>query len=70
MIRPLLTTLVAAAAAIVAAFGSASAFAAPKVTLTYQVDANGIKDGERELAKKFEEQTGIAIDFQIGAVKG
>ena len=65
MTRPLLTTLVAAAAVTIAAFGAAPAFAAPKVTLTYQVDANWIKDGERELAKKFEEQTGIAIDFQI-----
>jgi raffinose/stachyose/melibiose transport system substrate-binding protein len=42
-----------------------SAMAADKVTLTYQVDANWIKDGERALAKKFEEKTGIAIDFQI-----
>ena len=65
MTKPLLTTLLAAAAVTVAALGAAPVFAAPKVTLTYQVDANWIKDAERSLAKKFEEQTGIAIDFQI-----
>jgi raffinose/stachyose/melibiose transport system substrate-binding protein len=36
-----------------------------EVTLSYQVDANWIKDGERELAKRFETETGIKIDFQI-----
>jgi raffinose/stachyose/melibiose transport system substrate-binding protein len=55
----------AAATAIAMMFGVASASAGPKVTLSYQVDANWIKDAERNLAKKFEEQTGIAIDFQI-----
>ncbi len=64
MMRPIVTSLVAAAAATVLAFGAAPAFAA-KVTLSYQVDANWIKDAERTLAKKFEDETGIAIDFQI-----
>ena len=64
MMRPIMTSLVAAAVATVLAFGAAPAFAA-KVTLSYQVDANWIKDAERTLAKKFEDETGIAIDFQI-----
>jgi len=36
-----------------------------KVTLTYQADQNWVKDAEKELGKKFEEQTGIHIDYQI-----
>ncbi len=35
------------------------------VTLTYMASQGWIKDSEMELAKKFEEQTGIKIDFQI-----
>ncbi|XID93126.1 ABC transporter substrate-binding protein [Paenibacillaceae bacterium WGS1546] len=35
------------------------------VTLTYMASQGWIKDTEMELAKKFEEETGIKIDFQI-----
>ncbi|OXS58312.1 hypothetical protein B1A99_13955 [Cohnella sp. CIP 111063] len=35
------------------------------VTLTYMASQGWIKDSEMELAKKFEEETGIKIDFQI-----
>jgi raffinose/stachyose/melibiose transport system substrate-binding protein len=35
------------------------------VTLTYIASQDWIMDAEQELAKKFEEQTGIHIDFQI-----
>ncbi len=36
-----------------------------KVTLTFAASQNWILDVDRELAKKFEEETGIAIDFQL-----
>jgi len=36
-----------------------------KVTLTYMASQGWIKDAELELAKKFEEQTGIHVDYQI-----
>lgn len=41
--------------------------AAPQsgVTLTYMASQGWIKDAELELAKKFEEQTGIHVDYQI-----
>jgi raffinose/stachyose/melibiose transport system substrate-binding protein len=39
--------------------------AADKVTLTYMASQDWVKDAEQALAKKFEEKTGIAIDFQI-----
>ncbi|MBK8050681.1 MAG: hypothetical protein IPK16_28390 [Anaerolineales bacterium] len=47
--------------------GEASAPAADgaPVTLTYMASQGWIKDAELELAKKFEEQTGIHIDYQI-----
>ncbi|MDI4644709.1 ABC transporter substrate-binding protein [Cohnella hashimotonis] len=35
------------------------------VTLTYMASQGWIKDSEMELAKKFEEETGIKIDYQI-----
>jgi raffinose/stachyose/melibiose transport system substrate-binding protein len=35
------------------------------VTLTYMASQGWIKDAELELAKKFEEQTGIHVDYQI-----
>lgn len=35
------------------------------VTLTYVASQGWIKDSEMQLAKKFEEETGIRIDFQI-----
>lgn len=65
MTRPMLTTLAAAAAVAIAAMGASPACAQAKVTLTYLSDPNWVKDGERTLAKKFEEKTGIAIDFQL-----
>jgi raffinose/stachyose/melibiose transport system substrate-binding protein len=36
-----------------------------KVTLTYLVSQDWTRDAEMELAKQFEEETGIHIDFQI-----
>ncbi len=45
---------------------SASASTEKKdVTLTYIASQNWIKDAEMQLAKKFEEETGIHIDYQI-----
>src|ERR1043166_7354455 len=38
---------------------------APGTTLTYIASQNWIKDTEMELAKKFEAETGVHIDFQI-----
>ena len=35
------------------------------ITLTYMASQGWIKDAELELAKKFEEQTGIHVDYQI-----
>jgi raffinose/stachyose/melibiose transport system substrate-binding protein len=62
-----------AATAAVAAPTTAPATTAPteapaaksNVTLTYMASQDWIMDAEQELAKKFEEQTGIHIDFQI-----
>ncbi|MDG0791821.1 extracellular solute-binding protein [Cohnella ginsengisoli] len=47
--------------------GTAAASEAPKekVTLTYTASQDWIKESEMQLAKKFEEQTGIHIDYQI-----
>lgn len=39
--------------------------AAEKITLTYMASQDWIKPAELELAKKFEEQTGIHVDYQI-----
>ena len=38
---------------------------AADLTLTYMASQDWVKDAEQALAKKFEEKTGIAIDFQI-----
>src|SRR6188474_473944 len=38
---------------------------APGTTLTYIASQNWIKDTEMELAKKFEAETGVHVDFQI-----
>src|ERR1051325_8781068 len=38
---------------------------APGTTLTYIASQNWIKDSEMELAKKFEAETGVHVDFQI-----
>jgi raffinose/stachyose/melibiose transport system substrate-binding protein len=42
----------------------ASAFA-PGTTITYLASQDWIKDSELELAKKFEAETGVHVDFQI-----
>lgn len=42
-----------------------TAQAQEKVTLTYMASQGWIKDPELELAKKFEEETGIHVDYQI-----
>ena len=65
MIRPLLTTLLALSAVSLTAYAAPPALADAKVTLAYLSDPNWVKDGEKALAKKFEDQTGIAIDFQL-----
>jgi len=36
-----------------------------KVTLTYLVSQGWLSDAEQELGQKFEEQTGIHIDYQV-----
>lgn len=38
---------------------------AEKITLSYLASQDWVKPAEQDLAKKFEEKTGIAIDFQI-----
>lgn len=43
----------------------ATAAPAEKITLTHMASQGWIKDAELELAKKFEEQTGIHVDYQI-----
>jgi raffinose/stachyose/melibiose transport system substrate-binding protein len=56
-----------AATTVPAATTAAEPTAAPKsqVTLTYMASQGWIKDAELELAKKFEAETGIHIDYQI-----
>jgi len=44
---------------------NSTAHAQAKVTLTYIASQNWVRDAEIELAKKFEEKTGIHIDYQI-----
>lgn len=60
-------TLVATALAGVAvsALAAGISLAQDKVTLTYLASQGWVYDAEQELGKKFEEQTGIAIDYQI-----
>lgn len=55
---------VAAIAAILAA-GSSAGYAADKVTLTYLTSQGWVLDAHSALYKKFEAETGIAIDAQI-----
>ena len=50
MKKTILKSFAAAAAIAITGLGATAAFADAKVTLTYQVDANWIKDGERALA--------------------
>lgn len=49
----------------VAALGGTAGWAQDKVTLTYLASQGWVYDAEQALGKKFEEQTGIAIDYQI-----
>ena len=56
---------VSAVAPTVSMFGDSPGFAADKETLTYLADPNWVKAPEKELAEKFEERTGISIDFQL-----
>ncbi len=55
----------AGASGLLLALTSGAGLAADKVTLTYMASQDWVKDAEQALAKKFEEKTGIAIDFQI-----
>lgn len=55
----------AGASSLLLALTSGASLAADKVTLTYMASQDWVKDAEQALAKKFEEKTGIAIDFQI-----
>lgn len=48
-----------------AATGEESSSSAEGITLTYMASQGWIKEAELELAKKFEEETGIHIDYQI-----
>lgn len=67
MTKGIVHALAAAALATVAmaAIGSSAGFAQDKVTLTYLASQGWVYDAEQALGKKFEEQTGIAIDYQI-----
>ena len=49
----------------VAALSAETALSQEKVTLTYLASQGWVYDAEQQLGKKFEEQTGIAIDYQI-----
>jgi len=57
------------AKAFMTAYNPAPAAAGPapagKITLTYLVSQGWLFDSEQELGKKFEEQTGIKIDYQV-----
>ena len=64
MSRTTLSVLAAAAATAVLTLGAAPSYAA-NVTLTYLASQGWVKPAEEALAKKFEEKTGIAIDFQV-----
>ena len=57
--------VVAMAGLAVAALMGAQALAQDKPTLSYLASQGWVLDAEIELAKKFEEETGIAIDIQI-----
>ena len=61
-LKPML--LASGLAIFAATLGATPGFAAD-VTLTYLASQDWVKNAEQELAKKFEEKTGIAIDFQI-----
>ena len=70
LVSLLLSILLLAGCAVPAPSASApadaDAAAAPEgVTLTYMASQGWITDAELELAKKFEEETGIHVDYQI-----
>lgn len=56
---------VALAGVAVAALSAGTSLAQEKVTLTYLASQGWVYDAEMALGKKFEEETGIAIDYQI-----
>ncbi len=49
----------------IAGLGGMSVHAQAKTTLTYIISQGWIFDAEQELGKKFEEKTGIHIDYQV-----
>jgi len=67
MTKGIVHALATAALATVAmvALGNSAGFAQDKVTLTYLASQGWVYDAEQALGKKFEEKTGIAIDYQI-----
>lgn len=67
MTKGIVHALATAALATVAlaALGGTAGFAQEKVTLTYLASQGWVYDAEQALGKKFEEETGIAIDYQI-----
>ena len=67
MTKGIVHALATAALATVAlaALGGTDGFAQDKVTLTYLASQGWVYDAEQELGKKFEQETGIAIDYQI-----
>ncbi len=56
---------IAVLAMTVAGLGGVPAQAQAKVTLSYLVSAGWVFDSEQALGKQFEQQTGIAIDYQV-----
>ncbi len=67
MTKGVVKALASAAMATVAltALGGTAGFAQEKVTLAYLASQGWVYDAEMALGKKFEEETGIAIDYQI-----
>lgn len=67
MTKGIVHALATAALATVAlaALGGTAGFAQDKVTLTYLASQGWVYEAEQALGKKFEEETGIAIDYQI-----
>ncbi len=57
--------VLAGVSSVTLALSGSAGLAADKVTLSYMASQDWVKEAEQALAKKFEEKTGIAIDFQI-----
>jgi len=57
--------LIAVLVITIAGLGGVPTHAQAKVTLTYLVSNGWVFDAEQALGKKFEEKTGIAVDYQI-----